>query len=107
MDDLRSVVEIPADAVAAEIADNAIAMALRVSLDGVRDVAQLVAGPRLLEAEHQRFVGDLDELLRLDVHVAAQIHTAGIAVPTVTERRHVAPEVVAVLPPPVAGGAWA
>src|SRR3546814_3531354 len=80
--------EIPADAVAAEIADNAIAMALRVSLDGVRDVAQMVAGPRLLEAEHQRFVGDLDELLRLDRHVAAQIHTAGIAVPAVQERRH-------------------
>src|SRR3546814_20825910 len=55
MDDLRSVVEIPADAVAAESADNAIAMALRVNLDGVRDVAQMVAGARLLEADTQRF----------------------------------------------------
>src|SRR3546814_550855 len=107
MDDLRSVVEIPADAVAAEIADNAIAMALRVSLDGVRDVAQMVAGPRLLEAEHQRFVGDLDELLRLDGHVAAQIHTAGIAVPAVQERRHVDIEDVAVLQRAVAGDAVA
>src|SRR3546814_9290082 len=65
----------------------------------------MVAGPRLLEAEHQRFVGDLDELLRLDGHVAAQIHTAGIAVPAVQERRHVDIEDVAVLQRAVAGDA--
>ena len=35
-------------------------------LDGVGDVAEVVAGLRLLDAEHQAFVGDVDQLARLE-----------------------------------------
>src|SRR3546814_12250335 len=52
MDDLRSVVEIPADAVAADIADNAIAMYRRVCMGAARQVAQHVSLAALLEAAY-------------------------------------------------------
>ena len=41
------------------------------------------------DAEHQAFVGDLDEPLRLDADVADQVHAAGVAVPAVEDRSHV------------------
>ena len=50
VDHLRAVVEQPAEAVAAEIADDAVAVRLGMALDGVADVAELVAGPGLLES---------------------------------------------------------
>ena len=50
MDDLGRVVEQPAEAVAAEIADDAVAVLLGMGLDGVADVAEMIAGPRLLDA---------------------------------------------------------
>src|SRR5690242_8682833 len=62
VDDLGAIVEQPADAVAAEVADDAVALAFGMALDGVGDVAEVVAGPGLLEAEHQAFVGHVDEL---------------------------------------------
>src|SRR3954466_13612175 len=43
MDHLRSVVEDAADAVAAEIADDAVAVLLGMDLDGVADVAEELA----------------------------------------------------------------
>ena len=97
MDDFGAVVEQPADAVAAEIADDAVAVAFGVALDRVGDVAEPVAGPRLLEAEHQAFVGDVDQLARLQRHVADQVHAAGVAVPAVEDRRDVDVDDVAVL----------
>ena len=60
-----------------------------------------------LDAEHQAFVGDLDELLRLDADVADQVHAAGVAVPAVEDRGHVDIDDVAVLQRPVAGNAVA
>ena len=50
MDDLGAVVEDAADAVAAEIADDAVALRLGMALDGVGDVAEMVAGLGLLDA---------------------------------------------------------
>ena len=47
MDDLGRVVEDPAEAVAAEIADHRITLRLGMALDGVADVAEPVAGPGL------------------------------------------------------------
>ncbi len=57
MDDFGAVVEQAAEAVAAEIAHDAVAMLFGMGLDGVADVAEAIAGPRLLEPEHQAFVG--------------------------------------------------
>ena len=50
VDHFGAVVEQPAEAVAAEIADDAVAVGLGVALDGVGDVAEAVAGPGLLDA---------------------------------------------------------
>ena len=86
-----------ADAVAAEVAHNAVAVGLRVALDGVGDVAEVVAGLGLLEAEHQAFVGDVDQLARLQRHIADEVHAAGVAVPAVDDRGHVDVDDVAVL----------
>src|SRR4051812_7050328 len=44
----RRVVEQPAEAVAAEIADDSVAVALGIGLDGMADVAEMVSRPRLL-----------------------------------------------------------
>ena len=107
VDDLGAVVEQAADAVAAEIADDAVAVRLGMALDGVGDVAEMVAGPRLLDAEHQAFVGDVDQLARLQRDVADQVHAAGVAVPAVDDRGHVDVDDVAVLERLVAGDAVA
>ena len=50
VDDLGAVVEDAADAVAAEIADDAVAIGLGMALDGIGDVAEMIAGPGLLDA---------------------------------------------------------
>src|SRR3546814_12026083 len=54
-------------------------------LDRMRDVAHVVAGLRLLDVEHQAFIGDFDEALRLYAHIADQIPAAGVAVPAVDD----------------------
>src|SRR3954467_2120314 len=97
MDYFGAVVEQAPDAVAAEIADDAVALAFGMPLDGIGDVAEVIAGPRLLEAEHQAFVSDVDQLPRLQRHVADQIHAAGVAVPAIDDGRDVDVDDVAVL----------
>ena len=71
-----------------------------MTLDGVGDVAEVVAGLRLLETEHQAFVGHVDQLARFQRHVADEIHAAGVAVPAVDNRRDVDVDDVAVLERP-------
>src|SRR3546814_2020444 len=88
MDDLGRVVEQAADAVAAEIAHHAVTMRLGMLLDGVADVAEVIAGLRLIDADHQAFVGDVDQPLRLHADIADQIHPARIAVPAVRSEEH-------------------
>src|SRR3546814_6777587 len=61
MDDLGRVVEQAADAVAAEIAHHAVTMRLGMLLDGMADVAEVIAGLRLIDADHQAFVGDVED----------------------------------------------
>src|SRR4030095_2503187 len=85
------------EAMAAEIAHHPVAMRLGMALDGVADVANGVAGPRLLDAEHQALVGDIDELAGLQGYVTDEIHAAGVAVPAVEDRGHVDVDDVAVL----------
>src|SRR4051794_29539049 len=97
VDDLGAVVKDAADAVAAEIADDAIALAFGMALDRIGDVAEMVAGPGLFEAEHQAFVGHVDQLASFQGYVPDEVHAAGIAVPAVENRRDVDVDDVAVL----------
>ncbi len=101
VDDLRRIVEDPAHAVAAEIAHHGVTVPLGMALDRMGDIAEPVARLRLLQPEHQAFVGHLDELGRLDADVADQIHPAGVAVPAVEHRRHVDIDDVAILQRPI------
>ncbi len=59
MDHFRAVVKQAAKAVAAEIADDAVAMLFGMGLDRIGDIAQPVAGLCLLYPEHQALVGDV------------------------------------------------
>src|SRR5260221_2039359 len=97
VDDLGTVMENSADSVAAEVADDAVAAGLGMALDGVGNVAEMIAGLGLLEAEHQAFVGDVDQLPGAQRHVADQIHAARVAVPAVDDRSDVDVDDVAVL----------
>ena len=69
VDHFRAVVEQPAEAMAAKIADDAVAVLFGMALDGVADVAEPIAGPRLLQPEHQAFIGHVDQLAGLDRHI--------------------------------------
>src|SRR3546814_11805124 len=66
MDHFRAVVEHAAQAMAAEIAHDAIGVLFRVPLNGMAAVAQSVAGSRLLYAPPQAFIGYLDQAARPD-----------------------------------------
>ncbi len=66
-------------------------------LDGMADIAERCAGARRLDAEHQAFIGDLDELLRLQRHIANKEHAAGIAMPAIDNHRHIDVDDIAVL----------
>src|SRR5437763_1780208 len=79
----------------------------RSPLDGVGDVAEMVAGLRLLDPEHQAFVSHIDQPARLNADIADQVHPARIAVPAVDDRGYVDIDDVAVLELTVAGNAVA
>ena len=81
----------------AKIADDAVAVLFGVGLDGVADVADMVAGSDRLDTEHQAFIGHIDKALGLHRHIADEEHAAGVAVPAVELRRHVDIDDVAVL----------
>src|SRR5690606_11046116 len=85
VDHFGRVVEHLAEAMPADIADDRITVALGMLLDRVRDVAHAVAALGLLDAGRQALIGDLDEALRLDRHLADQIHAARVAVPAVDD----------------------
>ena len=81
----------------AEVADDAVAVLFGVGLDRVADVAYMVAGFCLFDAEHQAFIGHIDQPLGLYRHIADEEHAAGVAVPAVKLRCHVDIDDVAVL----------
>src|SRR5678815_689091 len=82
---------------AAEVSYDRVAACFGMALDGSGNVAQAVAGLRVLNADHQAFVRDVDEAASLQRHVADQIHATGIAVPAVYDRGDVDVDDVAVL----------
>src|SRR5205085_11818593 len=83
VDDFRAVVEHAPYAMAAEIPHHTVSVGFGMALDGVGDVAEMIAGPGLLQAEHQAFVGDVDELAGAERNVADEVHAARIAVPAI------------------------
>src|SRR5258705_3404669 len=89
VDDLRLLVELPADPVATELANDREVMPLGEFLDGVADVPKV--GPFLhgTDATPHRLVGDLDEAPRLDRRSADEEHAARVAMPAVPDHRHV------------------
>jgi hypothetical protein len=103
VNDLRAVVKQAPEPMAAEVANDAVAMLFRMALDGVGDIAHSVSGLRLLYPEHQAFVGDIDQPPRLERNVADQEHSAGVAVPAVEDRGDVDVDDVALLEDLLAG----
>ena len=98
---LRLLVEVRADAVAAELAHHREAGALGEVLDRVADVAQAHAGLDLDDAVPHRLVGDLAQALGGDRAFADDEHAAGVAVPAVLDDGDVDVDDVAVLQRPV------
>ena len=95
MQNVRPVVEHAAQAVAAEIAHHAAALALGIGLDRRADIAG--GGARLDRghAAHQRVIGDLEQALGGAGNLADRVHAARIAVPAIDDQRHVDIEDVA------------
>src|SRR5205814_6903989 len=83
--DLRLLVELAADAVAAKLTHHREARLLSVRLDGGADVAQPAAGPHRLDAAPHAFQRDLDQALRLDVRLADIKHPAAVAVEAILD----------------------
>ncbi|CAJ6303506.1 Uncharacterised protein [Burkholderia pseudomallei] len=97
VDDLRVLVEHRADAVTAVFAHDAVALRFRMLLDRVADVAEMRAGPHLVDAEPHAFVGGLHEALREDRALADDEHPARVAEIAVLDDGDVDVQRVAVL----------
>jgi hypothetical protein len=80
--DLRLFVKALADAVAAEFAHDAVAVALGVALDGEADVAERRTGAHRGDALPHAFVSGLAQPPRLHRGLAHIEHAAGVAVPS-------------------------
>src|SRR5215471_4591660 len=89
VDDLRLFVELTADAVAAEFADDREMMALGELLDRVTNVAEMRAFLDGTNPSPHRFEGDLDETPCLNRRGADIEHPARVAVPAVLDHRDV------------------
>ncbi len=107
MQNVRRCVEGSADAMAAEIAHHAEALAFDVGLDGVADIAQRGTGPHRLHAAHHGVVSHLHEHARLGGRSAGDIHAARVAVPPVENDGYIYIKHVAVEQPAIAGNAVA
>ena len=68
---------------------NAEALPFGMHLNRVGNIAQMVAGLGLFDADHQALIGHIDQPPRLQRHIADEVHAAGIAVPAIEQRRHV------------------
>ena len=84
------------DAVADERADDRHALALDARLDGVRDVAEAVPGPRLLDGVEQRLLGDLEQLLGDRADLADRERARAVGDPAVERHADVDRDDVAV-----------
>ena len=99
--------ELLADAVADEAADDPEPGRLGVGLDGPADVGERAAGAHRGDAELEALAGDLDEAAALLVDLADEERGVGVAVDAVEEDRDVEVDDVAVDERPVVGDAVA
>src|SRR2546422_7470733 len=76
MQDLRLLMELAADSMAAELAHHRVAVLLGVLLDGGPDIAKAGAGPHLADADPHALVRDLHQPARLDARLADEEHAA-------------------------------
>jgi hypothetical protein len=67
----------------AKIADHAVTVLFGMLLNCVADVANMVAGFHLLNAQHHTFIGYFHQPPRLYWHIADIEHAAGVAVPSI------------------------
>ena len=81
----------------AKIANHTVTVLFGVGLNGMTYVTDMVAGFGRLDAQHQAFIGHIDQALGLHWHIADQEHAAGVAVPSAQLRRDVDVDDVAVL----------
>src|SRR5204863_2751476 len=105
--DLRLLVELAADAVAAEFTHHRVAMLLRMRLDRRADVAEARARAHLLDAEPHALEGDIDQPLRLDAGLADIEHATAVAVEAVLDDSDIDVEDVGRFKHPLAGDAVA
>ncbi len=89
VDDVRLVVEQPAEAMAAEVAHDAHVLGFDKGLDRGPDVARGRAGPDHRDAAHHGVVGDIDQALGAARDRADPEHPARVPVPAVEDQRHV------------------
>src|SRR5579864_2955390 len=103
MHHLGAVVEQASDAVTAKVTNDTVPVRLGMALNRVCDIAQMIAGLRLLDAECQTFIGDVDKLARFQTHIANQVHPARVSVPAIEDRSDVDVDDVALLEWAIAG----
>lgn len=72
-----------ANAMAAEIGDDGVAVLFRVALDRVADIAQRCARLYNFNPAHEAFIGGVHQLGGFDGNLAHGIHAAGIAKPAI------------------------
>ena len=89
MDHFGRVMEQTAQAMPAKFAHHSIAELARMFLDRSANIAQPCARLRCLNPQHHAFMGDLDQALGLQRRLASKIHPAGVAMPTIEQRRHI------------------
>src|SRR5215212_4470484 len=94
---LRLFVELPADAMPAELAHDGETLTLGEALDVGADVAEMRAGPNAANAAPHRLVREISQALGLDRRLADQEHAAGVAMKAVLDHRYVDIDDVAVL----------
>src|SRR3989441_10648504 len=89
MQDLRLLMELAADSMAAELAHHRVAVLLGVLLDRGPDIAKAGAGPYLADADPHALVRDLHQPARLNARLADEEHAAAVAVKAVLDDGHV------------------
>src|SRR5205823_13040904 len=103
--DLRLLVELAADAVAAELAHDREPGFLGARLDGGADIAQARTRANAADAFPHALVGDVDEAACLDARLADVKHAAAVAVVAVLDHRDIDVQDVARLEDAIAGHA--
>ena len=81
--------ELGTDAVAAELADDGIALLFCKRLDGMAHIAQVRAGLDLHDAFPHGVISDLAQPLGRNRRLAHQKHAAAVAMPAVLDARHI------------------